>query len=59
MHRCAICRKPIDGARPIDMEGDADIHPACLANRLPQDALVALLAALALALAPPIVVWAG
>jgi hypothetical protein len=42
-----------------DSERDRDVHPACFAQRVPQDAIVALIAALALALAPPIVVWAG
>jgi hypothetical protein len=59
MHRCAICRTTIAGPCLIDSEGGAEIHAACLARRLPQDAFVALLAAVALALAPPIVVWAG
>jgi hypothetical protein len=35
------------------------IHPACLAERLPQDAVVALAALLVALLAPVIVVWAG
>ena len=34
-------------------------HPACFASRLPGDAIVALIAAALLVLAPPVVVWAG
>jgi hypothetical protein len=56
---CGICGQPIHGPRLNDSERDRDVHPACLAQRVPQDAIVALIAALALVLAPPIVVWAG
>jgi hypothetical protein len=35
------------------------MHPACLAGRLPEDALVALGGLLALFLAPPILIWAA
>jgi hypothetical protein len=56
---CNICGRPIDGPRLTDPERNRDVHPACLAQRLPQDAIVAPIAALALVLAPVIVVWAG
>jgi hypothetical protein len=35
------------------------MHPACLADRLPQDAVVTLGGLLALALAPAILIWAA
>ena len=38
---------------------DPACHPACLAECLPQDALVAVIAAALLALAPVVLVWAG
>jgi hypothetical protein len=49
----------IDGPSVSHPENGAAVHAACLAGRLPQDAIVALIAALALVLAPTIVVWAG
>jgi hypothetical protein len=56
---CGICARRIDGARLTDPETADDFHPACVAGRIPGDAVVALLAAAALILAPAIVVWAG
>jgi hypothetical protein len=57
MDTCSICLEPIDGPQLGDA-GDA-MHPACLAGRLPEDAVVALGGLIALVLAPPIFVWAG
>jgi hypothetical protein len=57
MDTCSICLDPIDGPQLGD-PGDA-MHPACLADHLPQDAAVALGGLIALVLAPPILVWAG
>ena len=52
--RCGICARPMDVAW-----SGGDVHPACFAQRLPEDTVVALLAAAVLLLAPAIVVWAG
>ena len=56
---CAICDRPIEGPRLIDPEAGRDLHPGCFAKRVPEDAIVAVMLALALMLAPTIVVWAG
>jgi hypothetical protein len=50
---CPVCERPLDGS------ADGAVHAECLARRLPQDALVAAVAALVLVLAPPVVIWAG
>ena len=57
MDTCSICRQPIEGPQLGD-PGDA-LHPACFADRLPQDAVVALGGFLALVVTPPLFVWAG
>jgi len=57
MIRCLICSAPISGAR-LETDGGA-IHPACLAERLPQDAIVAVLAAAGFVLAYTAIVAAG
>jgi hypothetical protein len=57
METCSICLSPIDGPQ-LGEPGDA-MHPACLADRLPQDAVVTLGGLLALALAPAILIWAA
>jgi hypothetical protein len=55
----SICERPVDGPRLVDPKTGLGLHPACAAQGLPQDAVVWLLAALALVLVPPIAVWAG
>ena len=57
MTRCLICFAPISGAR-LGTDGGS-VHPACLAERLPQDVIVALLTAIGLVLAYTAVVAAG
>ena len=57
MTRCMICSAPISGPR-LETDGGA-VHPACLAERLPQDAIVALLAAVGFVLAYTVLVAAG
>jgi hypothetical protein len=57
METCGICHSPIDG--PQLGEPGAPMHPACLADRLPQDAMAALGGLLALVLAPAILIWAA
>jgi hypothetical protein len=52
---CSLCDRAIDGPRLTD----PICHPACLASRLPGDAIVAMIAAALLVLAPPVVVWAS
>jgi hypothetical protein len=56
---CGICARGIEGAPITDPATQADFHPACVAGRVPADAVVMLLAAAAVVLAPTIVVWAG
>jgi hypothetical protein len=53
MTACPICGGPVEGPRL------GDCHPACVAERVPEDALVALVAASLLLLAPLIVIWAA
>ena len=53
MSPCPICGRAVEGPR---LE---DCHPACIAERLPEDALAALVAASLLLLAPLIVIWAA
>ena len=57
MTRCLICSAPISGAR-LETD-DGAVHPACLAERLPQDVIVALLAAVGFVLAHTAIVAAG
>jgi len=57
MNMCLICEGPIDG--PALSAAGGDLHPACLAERLPHDAIVALLAAVGFVLAYTTVVMAG
>jgi hypothetical protein len=59
MGDCAICALPIAGPRVSGPESGRAFHPACLAQRAPQDAAVALIAVLAVVLVPPLLVWAG
>jgi hypothetical protein len=56
---CIVCSRAIDGASIADPETGDELHAACLADRLPQDAALALFGTIALFLAPTIVVWAG
>ena len=53
MSLCAICGGAVEGP-PLD-----GCHPACVAERVPEDALAALVAAGLLLLGPLIVVWAA
>jgi hypothetical protein len=55
MDLCTICREELEQPGV----GDPAIHPACLAEQLPQDAVVALGSLLALVLAPTIIIWAA
>jgi hypothetical protein len=56
---CALCGLSVGAVRLDDPAGVVVFHPSCLARRIPQDAFVAVLAALALVLVPPVLVWAG
>jgi hypothetical protein len=53
-----LCDLPLDGPQLADASGGG-MHAACLAGPVPEDALVALLGLLVVALAPAVVVWAG
>ena len=53
MSLCPICGGAVEGPR-LD-----DCHPACIAERVPGDALAALIAAGLLLLGPLIVIWAA
>ena len=54
---CLICGDPIHG--PLLTADDGALHPACLADRLPQDAIAAALVAIGFVLAYTTIVWAG
>ena len=57
MTTCLICGGPVEGPRLTAEDGA--LHPSCLAERLPQDAALALLAAVGFVLFHTAVVWAG
>ena len=57
MSRCVLCGAPIAGPSLIADDSALALHPACLAERLPYDAAVALIAAAALFVIPLIRVW--
>lgn len=59
MDRCYLCGLLIDGSGLKDPESGDACHHACLLKRAPEDAVIALIAAAILVLAPPIIVWAG
>ena len=59
MPTCAICDRPIDGPPLTDDETTAVVHPACAADRLAGDLVVACVALAAALLARVAVVWAG
>jgi hypothetical protein len=59
MDSCNICQRPIEGPHLSDPAIGSHFHPACLAKRVPEEAIVAVIAALALVLVPTVVVWAG
>jgi hypothetical protein len=56
---CLVCGRPVDAAGLTHAQTGRAYHAACVAGRLPEDALTALLGAAALVLAPLVVVWAG
>jgi hypothetical protein len=59
MDNCGICAGVIEGPSLSDLETGTECHPACVAGRVPEEAVVALIAATLLVLVPAIVVWAG
>jgi hypothetical protein len=59
MTACALCDRRGDGPWLLDPASGGGVHVACFARRIPHDAFVAVLAALVLVLAPPIVLWAA
>ena len=42
MRTCTICDLAIEGPRLTDSETGLELHPACVAERVPQDAVIAL-----------------
>ena len=56
---CIICRRAIEGPSVIAGESATGLHAECLAERLPYDAAVALIAAAALFVIPFIRVWSA
>jgi hypothetical protein len=59
MPTCAICGRPIDGPPLPDDTTAAVLHPACAADRVAGDLVIAGVALAAALLAPLVVVWAG
>jgi hypothetical protein len=60
MPACLVCGEPVLRAQHLTAPRTGEhAHPACAARRLPEDAVVAVLAALALVLVPGALVWAG
>lgn len=59
MSLCVICHGPLEGPSLLVDDARRELHPACLAERLPYDAGVALVAAAALFVIPLIRVWSA
>jgi hypothetical protein len=59
MSRCSICGGAVEAPRLADPVTGDQWHPACLARSFPEDVLAVLLATVALALSPLIIVWAA
>jgi hypothetical protein len=59
MPACAICNLTIDAPPLVDRETGSAFHPACVAERVPADVAVALLALAMAVVVPAVVVWAG
>ena len=59
MPTCAICGLPIAGPPLTDDETTTFLHPACAADRVAGDLVIACVALAAALLAPVAVVWAG
>jgi hypothetical protein len=59
MRLCVICHGPVDGSSLVTGEPGAVLHAGCLAERLPYDTGVALVATAALFLIPFIRVWSA
>ena len=59
MSICSICDLAVEGPRLTDPETGDQCHGACFADRVPKDAVGALVAASLLVLAPLIIVWAA
>ena len=56
---CAICDHAIGDAPLTDAESGRAFHPECVVDRLPGDAVVALLGVVALVAVPAVLVWAA
>ena len=59
MTLCVVCGGAIEGTSLVAEDSARGVHPRCLAEHLPHDAAVALIAAAALFLIPFIRVWSA
>ena len=59
MTLCVVCSRAIEGTSLVAGDTARGVHPSCLAEHLPHDAAVALIAAAALFLIPFIRVWSA
>ena len=59
MHICTICDRAIEGPGLRDCETSGTFDAACVAQQLPEDLVVVLVALAASVLVPAVMVWAG
>jgi hypothetical protein len=59
MSLCVICQRPLEGPGLVVDDSGSGVHPRCLAERLPSDAALAVLAAAGVFLIPLILVWSA
>jgi hypothetical protein len=59
MPSCSLCRRPLDGPSLTEPRSGHSAHTACVLERLPHDATVALLATAALYAVPFVRVWSA
>jgi hypothetical protein len=56
---CTLCRRPLDEPALTDPRSGDAAHMACVLERFPHDATVALLGALALFVIPFVRIWSA
>jgi hypothetical protein len=59
MPSCSLCRRPLDGSTLTEPRSGRTAHAACVLERLPHDAAVALLATAALFIVPFVRIWSA
>ena len=59
MHICTICDRAIEGPGLSESETGGTFHAACVAQQLPEDLVVVLVALAAAVLVPAVMVWPG